>query len=164
VRTYFLGKVTSSEPDKTWYGFDVYAWSIAECNVAIMCACAPSLVSITSRYFHGMSSSPGGNSDGGSGNSDGAARDLKNGRKFQPYDIRNILTLLFQAAILRLNQATAPPQPLHHLTKAMSFTALGTYFVTRLDTPKNFQSAKKPRSIKERWLSSRRPTNMAWIA
>jgi hypothetical protein len=92
VRTFYLSKVTSAEFDKTWYGFDVYVWSVAECNVAVMCACAPSLKSITGRFFHRMNSSLGSsgaasNNVTGGGNNDGGTRDLENGRSIQLLDL-----------------------------------------------------------------------------
>ena len=96
ARTFYLGKVTSPEFDKTWYGFDVYAWSVAECNVAIMCACAPSLKSITGRFFRSTSGRSGSNNDTGRGSGHGGTRDLENGRNIQPVDFMKILTLHFR--------------------------------------------------------------------
>ncbi|KAF2396765.1 hypothetical protein EJ06DRAFT_482660, partial [Trichodelitschia bisporula] len=43
ARTIFLGRTQAEVLDKSWAAFEVFVTSIAECNVAIMCACAPSL-------------------------------------------------------------------------------------------------------------------------
>jgi hypothetical protein len=43
VRTYYLVRVESSDIDKTWNGFNVFVAGIAELNLGIMCACAPSI-------------------------------------------------------------------------------------------------------------------------
>jgi hypothetical protein len=40
--------------DKFWLGFNVFAASVAECNLSIFCACAPSLKALFGRYFHGL--------------------------------------------------------------------------------------------------------------
>jgi hypothetical protein len=50
ARTYYLGRI-QVEVDKYWYAFEVEAASIAEVNIAIICACAPSLNSIAGRFF-----------------------------------------------------------------------------------------------------------------
>jgi hypothetical protein len=53
--------------DKVWFTFDIYVASIAECNVAILCACAPSLKAVFGRYYRDISqkygSSRGGSKD-----------------------------------------------------------------------------------------------------
>jgi hypothetical protein len=51
VRTYYLGKAEGSNPDKTWIAFNVFVAGIAEGNVAIICACAPSLKSFFGVFF-----------------------------------------------------------------------------------------------------------------
>ncbi|KAF2663488.1 hypothetical protein BT63DRAFT_120549 [Microthyrium microscopicum] len=51
VRTYYLSRAERPIADKSWVLFEVWAASIAECNMAIMCACAPSLKSVTGKYF-----------------------------------------------------------------------------------------------------------------
>jgi hypothetical protein len=51
ARTIFLGKVQAELLDKSWVAFEVYVASIAECNVAIICACAPSLKAFFGRFF-----------------------------------------------------------------------------------------------------------------
>jgi hypothetical protein len=114
VRTYYLGITTSSELDTPWYGFDVYAASVAECNIAIMCACAPSLTCVTGRFFRSMSS-PGSNKDtGGFGNDDGD-KGRKRGISIQLMHFMKILTGLIQISIQGLNQTTALPlSRLHH--------------------------------------------------
>jgi hypothetical protein len=40
--------------DKFWLAFNVFAASVAECNLSIVCACAPSLKALFGRYFRGM--------------------------------------------------------------------------------------------------------------
>lgn len=40
--------------DKFWLGFNVFAASVAECNLSIVCACAPSLKALFGRYFRGL--------------------------------------------------------------------------------------------------------------
>jgi hypothetical protein len=57
VRTVYLSQVQSSNFDKTWLGFNVFAAGIAEGNVAIVCACAPSLKSCFRGFFHDAMSS-----------------------------------------------------------------------------------------------------------
>lgn len=166
VRTFYLGKATGAEFDKTWYGFDVYAASVAECNIAIICACAPSLKSITGRFFHSMGSI-GSNKNTGSGNSDDNNRDLKKGKNIQLLHFIKILTLLFQVSIQGLNRATALPPPyLYHQdqNEILSFTVLESYFVTCQDASRSVQPAKKPRSVEEICLPSQTPMNMDWIA
>jgi hypothetical protein len=51
ARTVYLGRVQGTQLDKTWFAFDVFLASVAECNVAIICACAPSLKFLFSKYF-----------------------------------------------------------------------------------------------------------------
>ena len=41
--------------DKSWAAFNVFVASLAECNVAIVCACAPSLKSLSCRFFKDIS-------------------------------------------------------------------------------------------------------------
>src|ERR1700753_4136753 len=53
ARTYYLGKV-QVELDKYHYAFNVEAASLAEINVAIICACAPSLKHVTGVFFRNM--------------------------------------------------------------------------------------------------------------
>jgi len=56
VRTFYLSEATSKKPDKSWNVFSVWAASIAEANVGIMCACAPSLKSIFGKFFRDLTS------------------------------------------------------------------------------------------------------------
>lgn len=52
VRTVFLSQdLGSNNIDKSWLGFNVFVAGIAESNVAIVCACAPSLKSLFRTYF-----------------------------------------------------------------------------------------------------------------
>jgi len=51
VRTVYLGQVYSSNPDKTWLGFSVIVAGVVEGNLAILCACAPSLRSFFRNFF-----------------------------------------------------------------------------------------------------------------
>jgi hypothetical protein len=56
IRTYHLSEATKLRVDKTWMVFNVWVASIAEGNLAIMCACAPSLKGIFGKYFHNLTS------------------------------------------------------------------------------------------------------------
>ncbi|CAK1367208.1 hypothetical protein CB0940_10519 [Cercospora beticola] len=49
ARTYYLWKIRTTM-DSTWVGHTFFAWSIVECQLAIMCACAPSLRAFFRRY------------------------------------------------------------------------------------------------------------------
>ena len=51
VRTVYLSKVESDDIDKTWNSFNVFVAGMAEENVAIICACAPSLKSCFRNFF-----------------------------------------------------------------------------------------------------------------
>ena len=54
VRTVFLGRAQELMVDKFWLAFNVFVASVAECNLAIVCACAPSLKALFGRYFRGL--------------------------------------------------------------------------------------------------------------
>ena len=43
VRTIYLVRIETNDPDKSWNGFNVFVAGIAELNLGIICACAPSL-------------------------------------------------------------------------------------------------------------------------
>lgn len=51
IRTIHLSNVQGSNFDKTWLGFNVFAAGIAEGNIGIICACAPSIKSCFRAYF-----------------------------------------------------------------------------------------------------------------
>ncbi|KAE9987502.1 hypothetical protein EG328_002487 [Venturia inaequalis] len=51
VRTIHLSKVQGFALDKTWLGFNVFVAAIAEGNLGIICACAPSIKSLFRAYF-----------------------------------------------------------------------------------------------------------------
>ncbi|QDS67865.1 hypothetical protein FKW77_007831 [Venturia effusa] len=51
VRTIQLSKVQGFDFDKTWLGFNVFVAGIAEGNIGIICACAPSIKSCFRAYF-----------------------------------------------------------------------------------------------------------------
>jgi hypothetical protein len=55
--------------DVTWAAFTVFAAGIAEGNVAIICACAPSLKSCFRTFFQDLSNMTGSRRKTGSGNS-----------------------------------------------------------------------------------------------
>ncbi|KAF2434105.1 hypothetical protein EJ08DRAFT_694126 [Tothia fuscella] len=59
VRTIYLRKVQEEIYDKIWVVFNIYVTSIAEMNIAIVCACAPSLKALFGRYYDTMSSKYG---------------------------------------------------------------------------------------------------------
>jgi hypothetical protein len=67
ARTIYLVKVQANVLDKTWYAFDVCASGVAECNIAIVCACAPSLKAVTGRFFANLSSLASSKHSNGSG-------------------------------------------------------------------------------------------------
>ncbi|TID16456.1 hypothetical protein E6O75_ATG11574 [Venturia nashicola] len=51
IRTIQLSKVQGFDFDKTWLGFNVFVAGIAEGNIGIICACAPSIKSCFRAYF-----------------------------------------------------------------------------------------------------------------
>ncbi|KAF2720942.1 hypothetical protein K431DRAFT_247912 [Polychaeton citri CBS 116435] len=52
ARTYFLIRLGSTY-DTSWTGFDLFTWSLIECQLAIICACAPSLRAFVKNYLNG---------------------------------------------------------------------------------------------------------------
>lgn len=50
ARTYFLIKL-GHVYDTSWTGFNLYTWSIVECQLALICASAPSLRALFRRYL-----------------------------------------------------------------------------------------------------------------
>lgn len=52
ARTYYLIQLRNNY-DTSWTGFDLYVWSILECQLAIICASAPSLRAFFRRYLSG---------------------------------------------------------------------------------------------------------------
>lgn len=50
ARTYYLWKSINTY-DTSWTGFELAAWSIVECQLGIICACAPSLRAFFRRYL-----------------------------------------------------------------------------------------------------------------
>ena len=56
VRTVYLVRVQSTSIDKSWNGFSVFVSGMAELNIGIMCACAPSTKHFMRRYGHSMTS------------------------------------------------------------------------------------------------------------
>ena len=63
ARTYYLGRVFEETVDKTWWTWDVFLASVVECNVAIICACAPSVKALFGRYYRNAASRYGSGSD-----------------------------------------------------------------------------------------------------
>jgi hypothetical protein len=55
VRTYYLSQAEEPIADKTWILFTVWISSIVECNVAVICACAPSLNFVFGKFFRDVS-------------------------------------------------------------------------------------------------------------
>lgn len=49
-RTYYLWKIDHTY-DTSWAGFDLFACSLVECHLAVICACAPSLRAFFRRYL-----------------------------------------------------------------------------------------------------------------
>lgn len=62
ARTYYLGRVFSEQIDKTWWSWNVFVASLIECNVAIVCACAPSVKALFGRHFRDAALRYGGGS------------------------------------------------------------------------------------------------------
>jgi hypothetical protein len=56
VRTVYLVRVQSTAIDKSWNGFNVFVSGIAELNIGIMCACAPSIQHYVNSFGHTVSS------------------------------------------------------------------------------------------------------------
>jgi len=56
VRTVYLVRVQSTSIDKSWNGFSVFVSGMAELNIGIMCACAPSTKHFMTRYGHSVTS------------------------------------------------------------------------------------------------------------
>ncbi|GAB7366365.1 hypothetical protein MBLNU230_g8164t1 [Neophaeotheca triangularis] len=50
ARTYYLTEM-GTNPDTSWIGFDLFIWSIVECQLGIICACAPSLRAFLRKYL-----------------------------------------------------------------------------------------------------------------
>jgi hypothetical protein len=50
ARTYYLWKINHTY-DTSWTGFNLYVWSLVECHLAIIVACAPSLRAFLRRYL-----------------------------------------------------------------------------------------------------------------
>ncbi|GAB1733015.1 hypothetical protein NU195Hw_g8392t1 [Hortaea werneckii] len=50
ARTYYLWKINRTY-DTSWVGFDLFTWSLVECHLAIIFACAPSLRAFIRRYL-----------------------------------------------------------------------------------------------------------------
>lgn len=50
ARTYYLWEINHTY-DTSWTGFDLFVWSLIECHLAIICACAPSLRAFFRRYL-----------------------------------------------------------------------------------------------------------------
>jgi hypothetical protein len=70
VRTVYLVRVQSTAVGKSWNGFNVFVTGMAEFNVGIMCACAPSIQHFVKSFGHSVStmvSSFSGHSIGGRG-------------------------------------------------------------------------------------------------
>jgi hypothetical protein len=81
VRTYYLVRVESSDIDKTWNGFNVFVAGIAELNLGIMCACAPSVHHFFKDFFRNLTKVTGyGSSQGGNSSSQSGAKSEVNGR------------------------------------------------------------------------------------
>ena len=50
ARTYYLWKINHTI-DTSWTGFSLFTWSLLECHLAIIFACAPSLRAFIRRYL-----------------------------------------------------------------------------------------------------------------
>jgi hypothetical protein len=66
LRTIYLAQMQrSSDDDKTWIGFNTVVAGIAEGNIGIVCACAPSLHHFFRRFFGAISTTVGSRSTTG---------------------------------------------------------------------------------------------------
>ncbi|TID18911.1 hypothetical protein E2P81_ATG05887 [Venturia nashicola] len=59
ARTIYLGRAQAEVYDKSWAAFNIFIASIAECDIAIACACAPSSKTVFGRFFRDMSTKYG---------------------------------------------------------------------------------------------------------
>lgn len=50
ARTYYLWKSINTY-DASWTGFELLAWTVVECQLGLICACAPSLRAFFRRYL-----------------------------------------------------------------------------------------------------------------
>ena len=50
ARTYYLYEINHTY-DTSWAGFDLFAWALVECHLAVICACAPSCRAFIRRYL-----------------------------------------------------------------------------------------------------------------
>ncbi|RDI88319.1 hypothetical protein Vi05172_g1937 [Venturia inaequalis] len=55
ARTIYLDRAQAEVYDKSWLTFNIFVASIAECNVGIACACAPSMKTLFGRFFRDVS-------------------------------------------------------------------------------------------------------------
>jgi hypothetical protein len=68
LRTIYLAQLQrSSDDDKTWIGFNTVAAGIAEGNIGIVCACAPSLHHYFKHFFGSATSTFSSRADGSAG-------------------------------------------------------------------------------------------------
>jgi len=79
VRTIYLAQLQSSNLDKTWLSFNVLAAGIAEGNIGIICACAPSLKSCFRSFFRDHISTMRSKTAGSTGNSGSRSNTLAKG-------------------------------------------------------------------------------------
>jgi len=56
ARTYYLWKI-KHDVDLSWVGYDLYACSIVECQLGIICTCAPFLRAVLRKYFPDLANS-----------------------------------------------------------------------------------------------------------
>jgi hypothetical protein len=75
VRTFYLVRVESSDIDKTWNGFNVFVAGIAELNLGIICACAPSVQHFLRTSFRNLTSKLTGSGSSQSGMSSSRSGD-----------------------------------------------------------------------------------------
>jgi len=79
IRTVYVRRVQGIQGDKSWLGFTAFAAGIAESNLAIVCACAPSLKSVCGKFFRdNISSSASGR--GVKGSRSGYQKESKSSR------------------------------------------------------------------------------------
>lgn len=76
LRTFYLYQAEISL-DKTWAAYNTFVLSIAEANIGIICACAPSLNRLFGRFFSGRSTQNRNHSD--NSGSSGPRNDMNSG-------------------------------------------------------------------------------------
>lgn len=93
ARTYYLWKANNSF-DSAWIAFELAAWTIVECQLGIVCACAPSLRAFFRRYLRDNIRKTFGSAFGSSGHERStASKDVSSGTTTTRRDTRSYIDL-----------------------------------------------------------------------